>query len=75
MKTKADRCVLMLSHAASYWACVAAADDMDEMVHAVKHAIQQCCLQVCRYITPAAVLHTVSCAVEVSGRQQHHRVT
>ena len=24
-----------------------AADDMDELVHAVKHAIQQCGLQVC----------------------------
>ena len=26
--------------------CVVAADDMDELVHAVKHAIQQCGLQV-----------------------------
>ena len=27
-------------------ACMAAADDMDELVHAVKQAIQQCGLQV-----------------------------
>ena len=30
--------------AAHFGAC--AADDMDDMVHAVKQAIQQCCLQV-----------------------------
>ena len=32
-----------------------AADDMEEMVHAVKHALQQCCLQVCMALNP----HTI----------------
>lgn len=41
-------------------ACLAAADDMDELVQAVKQAIQQCCLQVCLVLTYACfVRHDV----------------
>jgi hypothetical protein len=35
-------------------ACFGAADDMDEMVQAVKHALQQCCLQVRSNTLPLA---------------------
>lgn len=44
------------------------ADDMDELVHAVKHAIQQCGLQV---ITPFSTLIQLSSPESVVSLQLH----
>lgn len=45
--------------------CVVAADDMDELVHAVKHAIQQCGLQVSVFST----YHFCACFSSSDGEQ------